>query len=112
MKKLILVSVFTAVLAFPLYTSYAQTESEENRDYGRAAYAPEDQTDGEVHGTEALEMISQRMKELTGSLEAMPEIPQLNQTIMLPGVDPNFPEKKKIEKSENESEPQQEGERP
>ncbi len=43
-----------------------------------------DSADNEVHGTEALEMITLRMQSLSGSLKKMPEIPQLNQTIMIP----------------------------
>ena len=40
--------------------------------------------DPEENSSEALEMIALRMKSLSSSLNEMPKIPQLNQTIQLP----------------------------
>lgn len=108
MKKII-TAVMIAVTAFlPQSALFAQDQPEEAKDLGRAAYDETHEENHEVEGSEALEMITQRMKDLTGSLQEMPEIPQLNQTLMIPGGDlkPN-PQVKASEEHDKQSETEQ-----
>ncbi len=101
MKKIIAAVMIAATAFLPQQKNlFAQDQPEEAKDLGRAAYE-QPEKNHEVEGSEALEMITERMKDLTGSLQEMPEIPQLNQTIMIPGGDLK-PQAKAAEKTADE----------
>jgi hypothetical protein len=83
--------ILFALSPFVYFPPLQAAEDLEQKD--KIAYVLEEsasvtEEDPEENSSEALEMIALRMKSLSSSLNEMPEIPQLDQTIQLPLSDP------------------------